>query len=160
MERYAVRSILFSAVLGLAGCHSPTAPETNLPITRVLQGDFSAGDSPQPERVVARSPAELAAAWNAMFLTRDPQPPIPTVDFTKEMVVIARTGAKPSGGYCINVDSAVGSSRKATVTVRTGGPTPSFLPAVTRPFDIVRIPRADEVTFAETSFIGNCGPLT
>ena len=162
MERHnrPLGSILFAAVLGLAGCGSPTAPEMNLPVTRVIQGYFSAGDSSQPQRLVVRSQADLEAAWNAVFLTLDPMPIIPAVDFSQEMVIIARTGAKPSGGYCITVDSAVGTSKKATVTVRTGGPTQSLLPAVTRPFDIVRIPRSDEVTFTETSFIGNCGPLT
>ena len=162
MERHrrALHSILFLFVLGLIGCDSPTAPEVNLPVTRVIQGYFSAGDASQ--RLVIRSQAELTAAWDAMFRTLSPPPEIPIVDFSQEMLIIALAGAKPSGGYCISVDSAVGSRRRMTVTVRSGGPSAGnpILPVVTHPFDVVRVPRRDEVTFSEVSFIGNCGPLT
>ena len=132
----------------------------NLPVTRVVQGFFSAGDASQ--RLVIRSQAELTAAWDAMFRTLSPPPEIPIVDFSQEMLIIALAGAKPSGGYCISVDSAVGSRRRMTVTVRSGGPSAGnpILPVVTHPFDVVRVPRRDEVTFTEVSFVGNCGPLT
>jgi hypothetical protein len=159
MERHA-RTLLCMFVFAFAGCDSPTAPEGNLPVTRVVQGFFSAGEASQ--RLVIRSPAELAAAWNTIFSTVSPPPEIPTVDFAQEMVIIARSGAKPSGGYCISVDSAVGSRSRMTVTVRSGGPTPgnTLLPVVTHPYDVVRVPRRDDVTFTEASFVGNCGPLT
>jgi hypothetical protein len=132
----------------------------NLPVTRVVQGFFSAGEASQ--RLVIRSQAELTAAWNTMFRTLSHPPESPTVDFSQEMVIIARAGAKPTGGYCITVDSAVGNGRRMTVTVRSEGPTAAqtILPVVTHPFDVVRVPRRDEVTFTETSFVGNCGPLT
>ena len=153
-------SVPFLFVLALAGCDSPTSPEVNLPITRVMQGFFSAGEASQ--RLVIRSQAELTAVWDAMFRTMSDPPGIPAVDFSQEMVIIARAGAKPSGGYCITVDSAVGNRRRMTVTVRSGGPSAgqTILPVVTHPFDVVRVPRRDEVTFTETSFVGNCGPLT
>ena len=161
MERHrsAFHSILFLFVLAL-GCDSPAAPEVNLPVTRVVQGFFSAGEAPQ--RVVIRSQAELTAAWEAMFRTLSQPPAIPIIDFSQEMLIVARAGVKPSGGVCITVDSAVGSRRRMTVTVRSGGPSAgnTILPVVTHPFDVVRVPRRDEVTFTEVSFIGNCGPLT
>jgi hypothetical protein len=162
MERHrrVLRSILFFFVLALVGCDSPTAPEASLPVTRVLQGYFSAGEASQ--RLVIKSEAELTAAWDAMFRTLSHPPEIPVVDFSQEIVIIARGGAKPTGGYCITVDSAVGNRRRMTVTVRSGGPSAAhaILPVVTHPFDVVRVPRRDEVTFTETSFVGNCGPLT
>jgi hypothetical protein len=159
-HRWGVRSILFLFVVAIAGCDSPTAPEENLPVNRVTQGFFSAGDVSQ--RLVIHSQAELTAAWNEMFRTLSPPPEIPTVDFSQEMVIVARAGAKPTGGYCITVDSAVGNRRRMTVTIRSGGPSAgqAILPVVTHPFDVVRVPRRDEVTFTETSFVGNCGPLT
>ena len=132
----------------------------NLPVTRVVQGFFSAGEA--SERLVIRSQAELTTAWGAMFRLLSPAPETPTIDFSQEMVIIARAGSKPSGGYCITVDSAVGGRRSMTGTVRSGGPSAgnAILPVVTHPFDVVRVPRRDEVTFAEVSFVGNCGPLT
>jgi hypothetical protein len=159
-HRWAFHSILFVFVLGLVGCDSPTAPEVNLPVTRVVQGFFSAGEASQ--RLVIRSQAELTAAWDAMFRTFSQPPEIPIIDFSQEMLIIARAGAKSTGGYCITVDSAVGSRRGMTVTVRSGGPSAgnAILPVVTHPFDVVRVPRRDEVRFTEVSFVGNCGPLT
>ena len=161
MERHhrAVRSILSLLVLGLVACDSPTMPETNLPVTRVVQGHFSDGDAPQ--RHVIQSQAEFNAVWRSMFRSMSPVPEAPTVDFSQEMVIIARAGLKPNGAYCISVESAVGNRKKATVTVRSGGATlEAFVPTVTHPFDIVRVPRSDEVAFTETSFIENCGILT
>jgi len=159
-HRWAFHSILFLLVLALVGCDSPTEPEVSLPVTRVVQGFFSAGDASQ--RLVIRSQAELTAAWDAMFRTFSQPPEIPIIDFSQEMLIIARAGAKPTGGYCITVDSAVGSRRRMTVTVRSGGPSAGnpILPVVTHPFDVVRVPRRDEVAFTEVSFVGNCGPLT
>jgi len=151
--------LLFSFGLALVGCDSPTAPDVNLPVTRVVQGYDSAGDASQ--RLVIRSQADLTAAWDAMFRIFSDPPEMPIVDFSQEMLIVARAGAKPSGGYCIAVDSAVGSSRRMTVTVRSGGPSAgAVLPIVTHPFDVARVPRRDEVTFTEVSFVGNCGPLT
>ena len=156
----AVRSVLFLCVLVLVACDSPTMPETSQPVTRILLGYFSEGDASQ--RQVIQSQAEFDAAWRSMFRSSSPVPETPTVDFSQEMVIIARAGYKPSGGYCIAVESAVGNRKKMRVTVRSGGPTPDggFVAAVTHPFDVVRVPRSDDVAFVETSFIGNCGPLT
>lgn len=159
-HRRALHPSLFLIVLALVGCDSPAAPEVDLPVTRVVQGFFSAGDASQ--RLVIRSQVELTAAWDAMFGTLSHPPEIPIIDFSQEMVIIARAGAKPTGGHCITVDSAVGSRRSMTVTVRSGGPSAgnTILPVVTHPFDVVRVPRRDDVTFSELSFVGNCGPLT
>jgi hypothetical protein len=155
---HAVGSILSLIVLGLVACHSPTMPETGLPITRVAGGYFSDGDASQ--RHVIRSQAEFDAIWRSMFRSISSEP-APAVDFSQEMVIIARAGLKPNGAYCIAVASAVGTNRKATITVRSGGPpSQALLPTVTHPFDIVRVPRRDEVTFTEQSVIENCGILT
>ena len=159
-HRAALHAILFLPVLAVVGCDSPTAPEVNLPVTRVVQGYFSGGTASQ--RLVIRSQTELTAAWDAIFSIFSQPPEIPIIDFSQEMLIIARAGAKPSGGYCITVDSAVGSRQRMTATVRSGGPSAgnAILPVVTHPFDVVRVPRRDEVTFTEVSFVGNCGPLT
>ena len=158
-HRRTARSIPVLFVGLFVACGSPTAPDVSLPVTRVVQGYFSAGDAPQ--RLAIRSSAELRAAWEAMFRTLSPPPEIPTVDFSQDMLIVAAAGAKPSGGYCISVESAVGTRQRVTMTVRSGGPTAgALLPVVTHPFDVVRVPRRDDVRFTEVSFVGNCGPLT
>ena len=160
MARPIVVSLVVLGSLTIAGCDSPSGPSEPLPLTRVTQGYFGA---PNPaQRLVVRSQQDFATAWAAIFNNSSPQPPVPNVDFTQEMVIIALSGSKPSGGYCIAVEHAAGDRRSATVTVRSVGPTASntILPVITNPYDIVRVPRRDRVSFTEVSEIGNCGPLT
>ena len=160
MSRPVVASLVVLGSLTIAGCDSPSGPSETLPLTRVTQGYFGA---PNPsQRLVVRSQQDFAAAWAAIFSNTSPQPPVPSVDFTQEMVIIALGGSKPSGGYCIAIEHAAGDRRSATLTVRSAGPTASnaILPVITNPYDIVRVPRRDRVAFTEISEIANCGPLT
>lgn len=147
----------------LSGCEStPTGPTEALPVTRVVQGIFSGATT--PDRRVIRSQQQLLDAWVVIFPGSPTSlpPPLPVVDFSSEMVIVAFAGAKPSSGYCIAVDAAAGNRRTATITVRSEGPSGAggILPVVTQPFDVVRVPRRDEVRFTEVSVVGNCGPLT
>ena len=150
-------------VLCLSACgDSPTGPRESLPVTRIQQGFFSA--APSRERLVIRSQSRLAQVWpviNPGSPLSLPPPP-PTIDFSKEMVIVAFAGAKPSGGFCVTVEAAAGDTKTIEVTVRSVGPIPenTILPVVTHPFDVVRVPRRDDVEFIERSEIGNCGPLT
>lgn len=155
-----VRSLGVLFVLISPSCSSPTGPGDPLPVTRVVQGAFSSAETSQ--RLVVRSDADLAAAWTTMFRTLSDSPPLPAVDFSREMVIIALAGSKPSGGYCILVQAATGKSGWAEITVRSIGPTPSsaLLPVITNPYDVVRVPRREIVRFTEVSEVGNCGPLT
>ena len=160
MSRRIVASLVVLVSLTIAGCDSPSGPSETLPLTRVTQGYFGA---PGPsQRLVVRSQQDFAAAWAAIFDNSSPQPPLPSVDFTQEMVIIALSGSKPSGGYCIAVEHAAGDRRSVTLTVRSGGPTANnpILPVITNPYDVVRVPRRDRVSFTEMSVITNCGPLT
>lgn len=161
MSRHAIvrlSGVLF--VLISVACESPTGPGDPLPVTRILQGAFSSAETSQ--RLVVRSETELTAAWTTMFRNFSDPPPLPSVDFSREMVIIALAGSKPSGGYCILVQAAAAKTGRAEITVRSIGPNPSsaLLPVITNPYDVVRVPRREIVTFTELSEIGNCGPLT
>jgi len=161
MSRHLVaHSIGVLIVLISAGCSSPTGPGEPLPVTRLVQGAFSAAETSQ--RLVARSETELVAAWTTLFRNFSEPPPLPTVDFSHDMVVIALAGTKPSGGYCILVQAAAAKGNWAEIMIRSVGPNPSsaLLPVVTNPYDVVRVPRREVVTFKEFSEVGNCGPLT
>ena len=147
----------------LSGCESaPAGPTETLPITPIAQGAFSGAT--KPERLVIRSQQQLLDAWVTIFPGSPTSlpPPVPSIDFSAEMVIAVFAGTKPSGGYCISIDAAAGDRRSATITVRSQGPTPAgaILPVLTQPFAVVRVPRRDEVRFAEVSVVANCGPLT
>jgi hypothetical protein len=78
---------------------------------------------------------------------------MPEVDFSKEMVVIAALGEKPSSGYGIIIDGAceVDGHVEVFVTSVDGGCGGLQIAAVTAPADAVRIPQTDlPVVFRET----------
>ena len=160
MPRYLMfRSLAMAFVLAGAACDSPTDPEPGEPlaVTRVTQGVFSKFDAPQ--RVTIRSQDALLAAWAQIF--GGPlalPPPLPQVDFANEMIVLVAAGAKPTSGFLIVVDSASGTSNTASVTVRTLSPATGCVtaPAVSQPYDMVRLPRREAVKFVETSGVQNC----
>ena len=57
-------------------------------------------------RIVIRSAAEWTTAW-ATLNARDLQaPPTPEVDFDRQIVVVAATGTRSTGGYAIAMDGA------------------------------------------------------
>lgn len=161
MSRHSIARLLgvLFALVSVA-CESPTGPGDPLPVTRLLQGAFSSAETSQ--RLVVRSPAELSAAWTMMFRDVSEPPALPTVDFSRDMVIIALAGGKPSGGYCIFVQAAASKNGWAEVMIRSVGPSPAslILPVVTHPYDVVRVPRREIVRFTEFSEVGNCGPLT
>jgi PrcB C-terminal len=70
------------------------------------------------------------------------------VDFTREIVVVAAMGQRPSSGYCIFIDKVYERDDRLEVVVRSvenrkcGGWT-----VLTSPVDIVRLPKTDRVVF-------------
>lgn len=126
-------------------------------MTRVARGSFSALGTPR--RLVIRSQPELEEVWAATFAAQSPMPAPPSIDFASDMVVLVAAGARPTTGYCIAVESAAARGEVVTLTVVTTFPPGGTVvaPAITAPFEIVRLPRrGDTVTFIDRTFIGHC----
>jgi len=77
---------------------------------------------------------------------------LPEVDFSREMLIVAALGARPTGGYGIIVDSACEREKELQIVVRSlsrvkcGAVTQSL----TQPLDIVRLPKSKlPVVFCE-----------
>jgi hypothetical protein len=103
-------------------------------------------------RLVIRDAASWKSYWNAIHRPFIPAPPPPEVDFTREIVVLAAMGTRPTGGFAIRIDSAVTDSARVLVLVRQVIPgTGCAVPAVvTQPVDLVRIPATGlPVSFTE-----------
>jgi hypothetical protein len=86
-------------------------------------------------------------------------PPLPEIDFSREMVVVAALGARPSSGYSIIVDRAYERDDRLEIAVRTTSPGKGCmaLAVVTAPVDVVRLPKTDRsVVFRETEITHNC----
>ena len=149
-----LRSIAFvCSLVTLTACDSPTDPSETLSVTRISQGIFSRFDTPQ--RLVVRSEASLLTAWANVFGGAAPPP---EVDFSREMIIVVALGSRPTSGFLIAVEGASGTRETAIVTVRSlsASTTCVTVPAVTNPYDIVRLPRREEVRFVEQSGVQPC----
>jgi PrcB C-terminal len=110
-------------------------------------------------RLVIRGAAEWADAWRELWAGASPAPPLPAVDFSREMVFVAAMGEQPSGGHSIAVASAAveGGRLRVKVVETSPGPDCMVTMALTQPAAAVRLPRFDgPVEFAEGKAVEAC----
>lgn len=155
--------VLVVALL-LASCSSPNAPGSSEPLvlTRLRPDLFSYSyysgirDS---QRLVIRDQAAWQQTWNTISIGMSPVSAPPAIDFSREMVIVAALGERPTGGFSIFVDAATETTNGVTITVRSVSPGSgcAVTLAITRPVDIARVTRRDgTVNFAETVAIQAC----
>ncbi len=97
--------------------------------------------------------------WKQIYSLRWPLPPLPKIDFSKEMVVVVALGGRPTGGYGIVVDGAYERDERLEISVSSHSPRKScFLTqGITEPVDIVRLPKTERsVVFRETEVVHEC----
>jgi hypothetical protein len=88
-------------------------------------------------------------------------PPLPEIDFSREMVVVAAMGRRPSSAYAVVIDSAHAYERNYRLEIivrsvenRKGC---AAFAVMTAPIDIVRLPKTDRsVIFRETEVVPDC----
>ena len=110
-------------------------------------------------RIVVRDEASWRGVWQKIHRRMVPVPPIPPVDFKREMVIVAAMGQRPSGGFAIRVDSAMDLGDSLEIVVRTEIPGRGCLrsAAITQPLDLVRLPaRPLPVRFRDHSVVEQC----
>ena len=105
--------------------------------------------------MVIRTREAWVEMWKRIYNANPPDEAmalLPEVDFSREMLIIAALGERPTGGYGIIVDSACEREKELEIVVRSishvtcGGVTQSL----TQPLDIVRLPKTDlPVVFRE-----------
>ena len=86
-------------------------------------------------------------------------PPLPDIDFSKEMVVVAAMGGRPTSGYNVVIDGACEHDNRLEVAVRNTSPGKSCfnLQVQTSPVDLVRMPKTNlEVVFREIQVVNEC----
>ena len=129
-----------------------------LPMRSLLQEHYS-GLRDSLRQVITDSDV-LARIWAQAHEGRSEVPPVPTIDFAREMVLVAAHGTRNSGGYTITIDSVVVTGESMYVYVRktSPGPTCGTTGALTEPASIVAVPRSTAtVVFHETSQRSDCG---
>ena len=96
-------------------------------------------------RAVIKDSSQWASLWHTLVKEQAPLPPLPRVDFAREMLIVVGAGARPSGGFTIMIDSVVASSGKLTAFVRENGPGPGCGAGLglSTPAGLARLPRFD-----------------
>jgi hypothetical protein len=113
----------------------------------------------EPARLVIRSDAEWRDAWSRLVGHVSPAPELPAIDFTKEMVLIAAMGSRPTAGHMIHIARVGRVSGVTYVEVVSESPAGPCRQAqvVTAPADVVVVPRLLEpLTFVETVATKGC----
>ncbi|HEY8258650.1 MAG TPA: protease complex subunit PrcB family protein [Gemmatimonadales bacterium] len=158
MRRVALSSVLAWVIAcGAEPAASPaivTGPET----TDLYAASHSALRAPQ--RTVVTEAADWSSAWDAINAGVSPAPPRPAVDLTKQAVIIAALGERPTGGFAIRIDSvrAVEGGRAVYVTTTRPGPSCITTQAMTQPVHLVSVPATAGATrFVEAETIKDCG---
>lgn len=102
-------------------------------------------DNNNPFRFVIKSRDEFSEFWNRFRKQSDYLPPLPEVDFSKEMIVVVGLGPRTAGCCVILVDGVCEVDGKVEVflTIVDGLQCIPTLDIMTAPTDIVRIPRSD-----------------
>ena len=109
--------------------------------------------SKTPFRLVIRSRDEFSEFWKGLTAKGQWAPPLPEIDFAKEMIVVAAMGERPTSGYSIIIDGVCEVDGHVEVFVSSfenacGG---FVLTVMTAPADAVRIPQTDlPIVFRES----------
>ncbi|HYG49214.1 MAG TPA: protease complex subunit PrcB family protein [Allosphingosinicella sp.] len=109
--------------------------------------------------IVLRSRAEWQGQWRRITARQGEPPPLPPVDFEREMLLMAAMGPKPSGGYRVVIDKVVDQRGELLAFVRfvSPGRRCGAIAAVTSPVDIVRVPAsAKNVRWVVEGRAGDC----
>jgi hypothetical protein len=153
-------TVLLSACAS-SGLTTLTSP-TSVPVIRLRAEPYSfefASGLDTAARLVVRDAGAWKSLWAQIYEQRTPVPPVPTVDFSREMLVVAALGERSSGGYGILIDGASIEGANLTIAVRSispGGACGVTL-AATQPVDIARLPRRDGVVrFVERAEVMEC----
>jgi hypothetical protein len=176
--------VLLAAVVGLSlsGCSNgsngqvPATPES--PGSSQSAAEVPAGATPiafrpveelgpyrsssglqQRQRVVVQEPQAWEALWSTLTSRQSQAPARPSVDFSRERLVVVSMGERPSGGYAIEVDGVFLSGGTLYVSVQEVSPGSDCMTtaALTQPVAAVAVPAGREpVKFVERTKVQSC----
>lgn len=110
-------------------------------------------------RLVVRDSSAWRQLWRQINRPFIPQPVLPSVDFHREMVVVAALGSRSSGGFDVVIDSAAEDSVGIEVDVRRSSPAAGcpVAAAITQPVDLAKLPASGRtLRFRERSTVIPC----
>ena len=145
---------LAAAVLAAAGATAGPGGAAEKPVEHRFETILAAAHSGLAERrrEVIRDEASWAQLWADIHTSVTPTPPLPAVDFTRDMLIAVATGTRPSGGFGVEVRSVAIRGERVEVGVFERCPAPGAMVsmALTRPVEVVRVARLTQaVTFQD-----------
>jgi hypothetical protein len=111
-------------------------------------------------RIVVRDTASWRQTWQTIHRPFIPSPPVPDVDFSRQMVLVAAMGERPSEGYEIVFEGVREDTAGIEVDVRVSEPARGcpVAAAMTQPVDLARIvASARAVRFRQRNVVVPCG---
>lgn len=143
--------------------NSPTSPvDSSVPFVTVAKASYSGFSTPVRETV--RGTEEWVTVWQTLYAGRGPlvgpMPPLPEIDFDREMVVLVAAGTRRNGCFAIDVTRARLKGNGAVefeVTETVPGPTCVCTFALTQPVHVVKLARLPgPETFVERRAESRC----
>lgn len=153
MIRLRDRSILAATAVAVAvataGCSDhatgPGDPTWGRLVTQdVLSIQEAYSGYVEPRLAIITNEQEWAVAWATIHAPLTPTPPLPEIDFSTSVVVLAAMGARPTGGYSITIEEVRAQDGMLHVQVLQKAPGASCVTtqAITAPVHVVQAPRA------------------
>ncbi len=143
MRARGIAAVVVGAALLSMGTSVETAAEGKN-VRTLLQGSRSGIRTARRE--VVKSQAEWEKLWKLHLAGKiqNPAPEPPKVNWEKELVLAVFLGARPTGGYAVQIEGARAEKGKLVVTLSERKPGPSDLvtQAFTAPFHMVAVPRS------------------
>lgn len=159
-------AVALAVVLGAWACSDTASPRgepgANIPVVRLRSEPYSFAfysGLDKPDRIVIRDAVTWQIVWKDVWRGFSEVPPLPAVDFSREMILVAALGAHSTGGYGIIIDGANEAANGGiNVTIRSISPLNCLVTeAFTQPIDIARLPiRTGRVEFTERSEVHQC----
>jgi len=158
-------TVALAVMLGLGACSDSTSPPgepgANIPVVRLRSEPYPFAfysGLDKPDRIVIRDPVTWQMVWKKVWFGDSEVPPLPAVDFSSEMILVAALGARSTGGYGILIDRANEVANGGiSVTIRSTSPLNCVVTeAFTQPVDIARLPIRGRVEFTERSEVHQC----
>jgi len=157
---------ILAALAALAACEStPVSPDggqSALTVTRLRAEPYSFtfySGLDDRQRIVVRDQTQWKDVWQQIWKRTSPVPDLPAIDFTRELVIVAADGSRPTGGYNILIERASDSGGAGiNVVIRSVSPGRcGVTQALTQPVDIARVTRRDgAVIFTERAEVQDC----
>lgn len=134
--------LVLAALAACSATRTSSAPAADEPAS-IAYGYQSALDA--HAGLVVRDAAEWARVWKRHHAHVIPAPPLPEVDFAREMVLGITLGPRPTGGYGVRIRAArVRENALVAEIVESAPATGAIVPmVVTQPYAFVRVPRFD-----------------